>query len=398
MKKYKIYYQENQKIKSQNILTNNLENENLPKNIIKIKEIKKFDYKNLQLFLKPNEEQIIELFIQLSIMLESNILLADAVKILIKSIKNSYLLELLKSMNSALQNGKPIFEALKKYENDLDPIIIPFFRIFEKNGNIKSVMSALSTLLKIKMKNKKDLKASLRYPLVVLVTFVFALSLIFSFVVPKFENIFLQYQMQLPLATIILLETKNFFLNYFFYLLLFVVILYLFLKYIINHYKALFYLRDKIIIKYLPIIGTLSKTYELYNFFVALNILLKSKYEFHLCLENASILIKNKYLLDKISSINKYLKNGKSIADAFEATQLFDELVISLIRSGEAGSTIDICIQRLQVMYEKKFDKKIKTLTSFIEPIFFILISSLILWIMLAIFTPIWNMSEMLNI
>ncbi len=398
MKKYKIYYQENHKEKSQTIRTSSLENENLPKNIIKIKELKQFDYKSLQQLSKANEEQIIELFIQLGIMLESNILLPDAIMILQKSIKNSFLQDILKSMNSALQNGKPVYKALKKYEKDLDSIIIPFFKIFEKNGNIKSVISALCILLKSKIKNKRDLKMSLRYPVIVLVTFIFALSLIFTFVIPKFENIFLQYQMQLPLATLVLLGVKDFFLNYSLYLFVFLILCYFFIKYLISKYETISLFKDEIIIKYFPIIGSLYKTYELYNFFVALHILLKSKYEFHLCMENASLLIKNKYLLARMSSINKYLKNGKSITYAFNSTELFDELVISLIRSGEAGNSVDICVERLQVMYEKEFDKRVKTLSSVIEPIFFILISSLILWIMLAIFTPIWNMSEMLNI
>lgn len=398
MKKYKIYYQENKEEKCQIIRTSSLENIDLPKNIIKIKEIKEFDYKYIQQLSTANEEQIIELFIQLSIMLESNILLVDAIAILQKSIKNRFLQNILKTMNSALQNGKPIYTALEKYEKNLDSTIIPFFKIFEKNGNIKSVISALATLLKSKIKNKRDLKTSLRYPIIVLFTFIFALAMIFSFVIPKFENVFLQYQMQLPIATIILLELKNFFLNYSFYLFVFLVVSWLFIKYLINRYERFALLKDEFIIKYLPLFGKLLKTYEMHNFFVALDILIKSKYEFHLSLENALLLIKNKYLLARMSSINKYLKNGKSIAYAFNATELFDELVISLIRSGEAGNSIDICIERLQVMYEKEFDKRVKTLSSVIEPIFFILISSLILWIMLAIFTPIWNMSEMLNI
>ncbi|WP_375724425.1 type II secretion system F family protein [Arcobacter sp. KX21116] len=398
MNKYKIHYQENQKIKSKIIISDNLEKEKLPKNIVKIKKIKKLEFKNIKIVNKASEEQIIELFIQLSIMLDSNILLIDAIKILQKSIKNSYLSDILNSMESALQNGRAIYKALEKYEKDLNPIIIPFFKIFEKNGNIKAVIAALSTLLKIRLKNKKDLKNSLRYPIIVMVTFILALSMIFIFVVPKFENIFLQYHMQLPISTILLLSLKNFFLKYSLYLLLFFIFIYFVIKYFISKSEKFSYYKDEVIIKYLPIVGSLNKTYELYNFFVALNILLQSKYEFHLSMGNALILIKNKYLLARISSINEHLKNGESISYAFSSTELFDELVISLIRSGEASNSLDICVERLQVLYEKKFDKKIKSLTSLIEPIFFILISSLILWIMLAIFTPIWNMSEMLNI
>jgi len=398
LKKHKIYYQENQKIKSKIIISNNLENKELPKNIIKIKEYQKFEFRTIFSIKKASEEQIIELFIQLSIMLESNILLSYAIKILLKSIKNSYLVDILKTMDGSIQNGKPIYLALKKYENNLDSIIIPYFKIFETNGNIKGVISTLATLLKTKIRNKKELKSALRYPIVVFTTFIFALGLIFNFVIPKFENIFLQYQMQLPISTIVLLTCKNFFMNYFLFILIFLLFIYILFGYFLKRYEHLLYIKDMFIINYLPIFGRLSKTYELYNFFVALNILLKSKYEFHLCVENASLLIKNKYLLDKISTINKYLKNGKSIVYAFEETQLFDELIISLIRSGEVSNSMDICIQRLELLYENEFDKRVKTLTSFIDPLFFILVSSLILWIMLAIFTPIWNMSEMLNI
>ncbi len=398
MNKYKIHYQEKQKIKSKVIISDDLEKEELPENIVKIKKIKKLEFQNIKLTNRASEEQIIELFVQLSIMLDSNILLIDAIKILQKSIKNSYLSDILNSMEFALQNGRAIYKALEKYEKDLNPIIIPFFKIFEKNGNIKAVIAALATLLKIRLKNKKDLKNSLRYPIIVMITFLLALSMIFIFVVPKFENIFLQYHMQLPLSTILLLGLKNFFFKYSLYLLFFSILTYFFIKYFINKSDKFSYFKDEFIIRYLPIVGSLTKTYELYNFFVALNILLQSKYEFHLSMKNALILIKNKYLFAKISAINEHLKNGKSISYAFNSTELFDELVISLIRSGEASNSLDICVERLQVLYEKKFEKKIKSLTSLIEPIFFILISSLILWIMLAIFTPIWNMSEMLNI
>ncbi|RXJ79464.1 type II secretion system F family protein [Arcobacter sp. F2176] len=287
MNKYKIHYQENQKIKSKVIISDDLKKEKLPENIVKIKKIKKLQFKNIKIVNKANEEQIIELFIQLSIMLDSNILLIDAIRILQKSIKNDYLSDILVSMESALQNGRPIYKALEKYEKDLNPIIIPFFMIFEKNGNIKAVIVALSTLLKIRLKNKKELKNSLRYPLIVMITFILALSLIFIFVVPKFENIFLQYNMQLPISTILLLNLKNFFLKYSLYLLLFFIFIYFAIKYFINISDRFSYFNDEFFIKYLPVIGSLNKTYELYNFFVALNILLQSKYEFHLSMEDA---------------------------------------------------------------------------------------------------------------
>jgi len=395
LKKYKVYYQEENSIKT--TIISDIESFDLPNNIIKIKEYKAFSLKYDNIFETVSKKEIYNFFVELNMILNANILLSDAIKILMKTTKNRVLRKILISMENALINGKEIYKSLEEYEKYLDPIIIPFFNILEKKGNISLVLSSLSSLLKIKMENKRKLLSALRYPFIVLGTFFFSLILIFNFVVPKFETIFLQYEMKLPLSTTILLECKWFLSNYSFFIIITLFIIFLFSKYIFIKFDWYLYYKDMILAKYIPILSKMIQTYELYNFFVALNILLKSKYEFHIAIDNSTLLIKNKYLLAKILKINEHLKNGKSIAFAFEQTELFDDLTISLINSGEKSNSIQISVDKIEKIYKDNFQKSIKVLSSFIEPLFFILISLLILWIMLAVFTPIWNMSGMLN-
>lgn len=395
MKKLKIYYQEENRVKT--VVLNSSETSLFPKNIIKIKEFKSYDLKNIQIFETISKDEIYNLFFQLNIILNADILLSDAIVILKNSIKKPLLKKILESMENALLNGKPIYISLKEYEKYLDPIIIPFLKILENRGNSKLLFSSLLYLLKIKKDNRQKLLSAIRYPLIVFVSFFIALIMIFNFVVPKFETIFSQYEMALPLSTTILLGVKDFFLNYSLFLVFIIVTLFLVLKLAIKKVPKIHYFKDKFFAKYFPIISKIIQNYELYNFFLGLKILLQSKYEFHIALDNSTILIKNQYILDKIQKINEHLKNGKSIPFAFEQTEIFDDLIISLLNSGEKSNSLEVSIEKIESIYKDSFQNSIKSLSSYIEPIFFIAISSLILWIMLAVFTPIWNMSGMLS-
>uniref|UniRef100_UPI004048E2CD type II secretion system F family protein n=1 Tax=Aliarcobacter sp. TaxID=2321116 RepID=UPI004048E2CD len=126
--------------------------------------------------------------------------------------------------------------------------------------------------------------------------------------------------------------------------------------------------------------------------------MLKSNYEFHKAFISSKILLKNKYLLDKIRTIDDLLQNGKSINDSFFKTQIFDDIVLNLINTGEVSNSLSVTIDEIKKIYKNRFYNKINLLTSLIQPLFLIVIMCLILWIVLAIFMPIWNMGNMINV
>ena len=125
--------------------------------------------------------------------------------------------------------------------------------------------------------------------------------------------------------------------------------------------------------------------------------MLKSNYEFHKALISSKILLKNKYLLDKIYTIDNLLQNGNSISDSFLKTKLFDDVILNLINTAEVSNNMDIVISEIKKIYKNRFYEKIDLLISLIQPIFLILISGLMLWVILGIFLPIWDMGNLNN-
>ena len=135
----------------------------------------------------------------------------------------------------------------------------------------------------------------------------------------------------------------------------------------------------------------------MYRFFYVLSTLLKAKYEFDESIKTSKTLINNKYFLDRITRINSSLKSGKTVYESFNEAQVFDRFVLNIIKIAEVSNSLEKTSYEIRTIYKKRFDDKVDVLSVLIEPVFFILIMLLILWIVIAIFVPLWSMGDILK-
>ncbi len=396
MKKYIIKYQDKNEIKELIIESLNISNETLPSNVISIKEFKKkFDF---DIFPKKrvNDKKLNLLFYELNLMLQANINISDAIDILIKNKKDKNILKFLKAIKYSLSNAKPIEENLSSFE--LNHLVIAFLKISQENGNIALNIKALSQLLLENFQLKKDFIKSISYPIVLLCSFFLSLISIFSFVIPKFKMIFEQNPAELPLATKLLLQTQYIFENYSIIILIFLLVFMGLIMYFYKSKNKFRYFIHKILVTRIFLIKDVYFNMQMYKLFLLIDIMLESNYEFYKAFISSKILLENKYLLDKMLIIDNLLQNGKSINDSFLKTQIFDDIVLNLINTGEISNSLSITINEIKKIYKNRFYDKMNLLTSLIQPVFLIVMMTLILWIVLAIFMPIWNMGTMINV
>jgi general secretion pathway protein F len=391
---YKIIFQENGKIVSKKI--EKLDFENLPKNMIEIKELKTISLSNNNLFEKLTIKDLKKLFYELSLMLNSKIVLDEALDILLKKEKKELTKKFIKVIKNSFTNSLDIYTSLKEFK--IPNLVKSFFKITQDSGNITENISSLSKIINEEYDMKKEFKKALFYPAILMITFLFSLIGIFKFVVPKFQFMFEQNSFEMTMATKSLVLVKDIFENYSFFILIFCLVGYFFLIYLYKKTNFLKYKIDKTLVKNIPILSPLYRYKTFYVYFLIIEVLLKSKYEFHESLLKAKILINNKYLLDKIIQLDSLLKSGKSVGYAFEAVDIFDDITLSLIKTGEITNSLDITINEIKNINKKRFDESLKLFSLLIEPIFFLMITALIVWIILAVFVPLWSMGDMLKL
>lgn len=392
--KYKILFQEDKKLKKLYLESENIKKEKLPNNIIKIEKIK--NSKELFKSSRISTKQLEHFFYELNIMLSANISLSDAFEILSNNRNSQKEREFVKTLFHSINNQKALDYNLNKFK--LDPLVFSFFQIVNKKGNLKLSIEALTNLLKFNKEVKAQLFKTLSYPLLLLCTLFVSLFSIFYFVLPSFESLLNQNSIKATTSTTLLFSVKNLILNYALYFFSFIGISFSIFYFLYKKTKPIRYLFDKILILHIPFFSSLFLTFYLYKIFIILNILQKADYEFHDCLDSLTILVKNKYLLDKIAHIENLLKSGRSISLAFESINLFDMVVLNLMQTGEISNRVSFTTIEIEKIYKNKFQEKIKLFSFWVQPLVFMLIMGLILWIIFAIFMPMWNMSNMIMI
>jgi len=397
MKKYKIIYEEDGIKKEKIFIRNSIKNDSLPLNIISIKPIASAVLLS-EIFNdnKIKDKDLNALFYELNLMLESNIVFSDALDILIKNRKDKNILKLLNTIKVSLVNTKPMLEAFESFK--MNYLVSAFLQIAQEKGDINSNIKALNLLLHETYIIKKNFMAAIKYPIILVISFFISLISMFYFVVPKFKTIFAQSYDSLPTATKVLFFIQNIFENYILYIFIFLIISIFAIFTFYKNNEELRYFIHKIIVKNIPIIRDIYLNMQLYKIFLVLEIMLNSKYEFHKAIEASKVLLKNQYLLDRITLIDNLLQNGKSINYAFCKTEIFDDMVLNLMHTAEITNTLDMTTKKIKDIYKDRFNDKIKLLISFIEPFFIFTIMGLILWIVLAVLMPIWDMSNMLKV
>ncbi|RXJ94507.1 transformation system protein [Arcobacter sp. AHV-9/2010] len=395
MKKYKIIYQENGDIKNQIVTDIELELIKKEFDILTIKPKKSIFEIKFKNRVKVPKKELLLIFFELNLMLESNINISDAIDILIKSKKSKKTQKFLQAINYALSNSMPISEVLDEFA--IEDFVKDFLNISQNSSNLGRNVDAIYNLLKEQDSIKKSFYKVLGYPIFLFLTFLASLFIIFSFVIPSFKSIFQNQIENLPQSTKILLNMEIFFQEYFLIFIMIVFSSILFLIFLYKISKKFEYFLDYIFIKYIPIFSIVLRNLQLYKLFLVVDIMQKSKYEFHKAFLNSKLLVKNKYLLDRIRLIDSLLENGKSICFAFKDVNIFDNIILNLLNTGEVTNSLEIVVPEIKNIYKHRFENSVNLMISIIQPLFLLLIASMILFIVLAIFTPIWEMGSLIK-
>lgn len=393
--RYKIYYQQNGRLRDMIMEADHISNlktlKDYPDNIIKIKEIKPFNIP-FNIF-TDKQKTVFNLFKQIRTMLEANLTFNQTIELLLKTQKEPVLTELLSEIRYGIENSKELSALLKEHSDYIDPTSILFLDLGIKNGNIKEAVNSLVTIQEQTLNAKEKLKETLRYPFVLITSLLISIILMVLFVLPNFEFIFSNIKGELPLATYMLLETKNILFDYWHIFLSFLVLLYFLF---ILFYKKFTLLFDKILINKIPVLSGLLKNYTYYRFFLSISIIIRSKYKFQTALEHSKTILNNQYLKNEVEKTIYRINNGIDIPKAFEGSLLFDELTIELLYTAEFSNNYEKVLEDIASLYKKRFRESVKNFTFFIEPSLILFIALIVLWVILAVMVPVWDLSASL--
>jgi len=404
---YKIKYQLNNQIKIIKIDANSLDalklNKRYPSNILDIKCLKPFkiiDFFKQEINIKgqrKDTKNIYELFQSLNMMLKSSLSISQSIELLLDNTnhnKNTIQKDILTSIKHSLTSSKSISQTLGSHTNYLDNTTILFLELGLKNGNIKESINSIVTILKEDLDTKKQIMQAVRYPIILVISLILSLFMIFSYVLPNFEFVFTNLKDDIPLSTELLLKSRDFITNNFEYIIGIGLGFTFILIVTIKKYKYYF---DRFIILHIPLFSSTLKNYYMFKLFLSLGIIVNSKYQFQIAINNSKDIISNLYIKSILTNIIQNIQNGSTIAQAFDMSKLFNNFTIKLLYVAQETSSYSKVLNELTIYHKEKFKSYITNLSAILEPILVLFITVVVLWLILAIMSPIWQMNATLN-
>lgn len=295
------------------------------------------------------------------------------------------------NIQHAVIRGTSFSEALRQCKH-FTPYEYYSVQIGEETGKLHVVLKQLSEFYRYKTKQKKQLRSALSYPMMILFTSIGAIGFMLSFVIPMFSDIFKRFGGELPYLTKLIINLSNGLLdNIILIILLMVGIVCGFL--ILQRQDFYHRYASSFLIK-LPVVGKLVRNAYLARFCSSMALLTGAKVP----LLNAIALVRqmiNFYpLVMPLEKVENEIMRGSSLSVGLSAYNIFDAKMLALIRVGEEVNQMDFFFERLASIYTEEVDQQTSTINTFLEPIMIVFLGTIIGFILVAMYLPMFQLSS----
>lgn len=330
------------------------------------------------------------LFKELSLLLDAGISLQQSLSELCQNSEHKTTALFLKRLLNALQSGQSLSSAFENSGFIFEKSELALIKMGENTGDLSFVFARLALLREKHLANTKKLKKALSYPIFVFCTLIFAFCALMFFVVPQFQGIFDEFGITMPFITRLMLESYKFLATFYPLILGFIA---LFILLCLIGYKSFAYTADKFIVK-MPLFGRLIFYHQSVHFFLVFSMLIKSGISVSKALNLAKSTFSNAYLARQCEKIGEFLAQGLCLDDAFKKVGVFENLVVGMLSVAMKSAKLGTMSEKIAQYYEAKNDDLIDTLLRILEPLMTLFVATLVLFLALGIFLPMWELNQ----
>jgi type IV pilus assembly protein PilC len=254
------------------------------------------------------------------------------------------------------------------------------------------VLARYLAFQKITLTFTKKLKASLVYP-VLLVVLVAALFLfLIGFVVPRFAQLYDQIGSKLPAITLLMLAMGNAIQKYFFYAIPVVALIaWLFVRWMQTDRGG--NLIDKIRVG-LPVFGEIWLKYQVALFARTLSTLLQGGLPLVPSLETAAKSMGSRSVSRAVLTSVTSVREGRGLSRSLDETKIFPMLSVEMIEVGESTGALPGMLNSVAEFYEEDVQTALTAALSLIEPAILIVMGVVVVTILISLYLPIFSLSS----
>lgn len=328
---------------------------------------------------------------QLATMIESGLVLSEAMDILVEQQSNKKFRVVLEDISRDIKNGLDLTTAIKKHPDVFPPLYGNLVRSAEQAGNLDIILTQMADNLEKEREFRSKVRGAMIYPIIIVLMMVAVIGIMMFFVIPRLTSLYTQSNIDLPLPTKILIGTSNFFINYWWVLLFSIIIFVIFFQRWVTTTSGR-YLFDSFLLK-APILGKVIRGTALTNFTRTFGQLTSAGVPILESLSTIRDISGNAVYKKAINETYSGVERGLTFSAQLEAVGVFPKIVSQMFKVGEETGKLDKVSFKLADYFEAEVDNLVKNLTVLIEPIVLILLGIGVGFIVLSTILPIYKLT-----
>ena len=335
---------------------------------------------------------------QFATMLRAGLPVLNTLNMLIEQTTSPNMKKIIEKIKKDLESGTSLSKCFEAHPKAFDTVTTNLIKAGEASGKLDVFLEKIVTSLEKREKIKSQIKSALFYPGVLFSVAILVTIFMLIKVVPVFVEMYEGMNVPIPTATAAIMSASAFMrsasgggLT-----LVLIVSFVLVLRYLIGkNYK----IRKAwhIFVLKIPVFGNLIQKSILARISLVLGNLNQAGVDILESIDIAKSVTTNTVMIEALENIKKGVFSGKTLTELFGKEKIFPSTFTQLISVGEQTGSLDAMFGSVAGYYEEEFDTAVSNLSSLIEPIMIVFMGLTIGGLMIAMYSPIFNVGAIIG-
>ena len=333
---------------------------------------------------------------QLATLIGAGLPLAQSLRTVQEQTTNKRMQEIVQEIISDVEGGKSLSDSFAKHPEAFNKVYVALVSAGETSGTMDDSLKRLAAQQEKDAAMMSKIRGAMMYPSIVLVVIILVIGFMLFTVVPQVEGLYRDLNKELPLVTLVMIKTANFFSSLWWLVILAMIIGGYFLA---QYLKTEQGIRTKDIFKLnVPMFKGMFRKMYMARFARTGQVLLSTGVPMLDMLRITSDAVNNVIISESILRASDKVKGGKALSASLSNEDYFLAMVPQMIKIGEQSGKIDEMMGKTAQVYEDELDEEIRALSTAIEPVLMVFLAIVAGTMVAAILLPIYSLVGNINI
>jgi type II secretory pathway component PulF len=339
------------------------------------------------------KRDLLSMTTQLAIMTKSGVDLASAFESLAMQSSNEGVRIVLTRIHEDVTGGKSVSDAMRAQSDVFGDAYVASVAAGEAAGRLPDVLGRLADLQRTEIRNRATIRTLLAYPILLTSVSTLVVGGLIGFVLPKFEDIFSQFEVPLPAITQIVVAMSEVLRNY----------MWIWMPLVAAAVVGLIFSRvteagrrwwDRAFLNTV-IIRDITRAFCIGRTFRLLGLMIESGVPLLEGIQLTRNAVRNSLYRDLFTDLEDAILNGRGLASSLIKAGFVPPVAAEMVLTAERTGTLGMVTELMGAHYEEEGESRLRELATMLEPTIIVIMGVVVATIVLAVMLPMFDIANL---